>query len=461
MNKTVKRGPPKPAGRAKARGAKALVKKAKGKPKGKAVVQTANVIAKKSVKPALKTRVKNAALDIDTGKPIKLKKGPPKPVEISATAKAIASASSTPNDASILPTDISVLAYCRAGFEPDLLAEIMSRMAATPKASWALPSSGFVRATFAAPAIKRLHSAVHEPMVFARQIMRAGLFPVALGTQDRVTPIVNAAETFLTNLNLPSVSAVWVEYPDTNDGKSLSKLAIALQSRITQQFQESGKISAQSGKRLHVFLTSKSEAWLGQTDIEFSSSWPLGIPRLRMPSEAPSRSTLKLAEAIHVFIGDDDERLFQPDMRAVDLGAAPGGWTWQLLHRGLYVTAIDNGDLRGELVDNAMVKHLREDGFKYRPLKPVDWMVCDMVESPSRIAKLVGLWLSEGWARHVIFNLKLPMKKRFEEVERCSMMIDEALGNKAERAVLQLKQLYHDREEVTGYCGFPPRAKQV
>ena len=156
-----------------------------------------------------------------------------------------------------------------------------------------------------------------------------------------------------------------------------------------------------------------------------------------------------------------DERLFQPDMRAVDLGAAPGGWTWQLVHRGLYVTAIDNGNLRGELVDNAMVRHLREDGFKYRPNKPVDWMVCDMVESPSRIAKLVGLWLSEGWARHVIFNLKLPMKKRFEEVERCSAIIDEMLGDKAERAVLQMKQLYHDREEVTGYCGFPPRARQA
>ena len=440
QKKTAVRKPPKPGGRAKARAAVAKTKKGKS--------ATAKLA---------RPRVAKTKIAVDVVKAPRPRRPPIKMVPAVAPLPTMVAASAGP----ITSADISVLAYCRAGFEPDLLTEIMAHLAATPKASWALPGSGFVRATFAPAALKRLHMVLHEPMVFARQIMRAQSTVVALGSVDRVTPIVNAAKEFLTQLSIPNIAAVWVEYPDTNDGKSLSKLSMALQTRITQQLDEMGLVNAQAKRRLHVFLTSKGEAWLGLTDIEHSSSWPLGIPRLRMPADAPSRSTLKLAEAIHIFIGDDDERLFQPDMRAVDLGAAPGGWTWQLVHRGLYVTAIDNGNLRGELVDNAMVRHLREDGFKYRPNKPVDWMVCDMVESPSRIAKLVGLWLSEGWARHVIFNLKLPMKKRFEEVERCSAIIDEMLGDKAERAVLQLKQLYHDREEVTGYCGFPPRARQA
>ncbi|MEO8104620.1 MAG: 23S rRNA (cytidine(2498)-2'-O)-methyltransferase RlmM, partial [Betaproteobacteria bacterium] len=148
------------------------------------------------------------------------------------------------------------------------------------------------------------------------------------------------------------------------------------------------------------------------------------------------------------------------EMRAVDLGAAPGGWTWQLIHRGLHVTAIDNGVLRGELVDNALVRHLREDGFRYRPRKAVDWMVCDMVDKPIRIAQLVALWMREGWTDRCIFNLKLPMKKRFEEVERCRAIIQEALEANGRPFVMQIKQLYHDREEVSGFCRFIPRSER-
>jgi len=102
-----------------------------------------------------------------------------------------------------------------------------------------------------------------------------------------------------------------------------------------------------------------------------------------------------------------------------------------------------------KLLESGQVKHRRDDGFHYRPPDPVDWMVCDMVESPSRIARLAARWIAEGWCRETIFNLKLPMKKRREEVERCRAVIDEALGGGG--YYLRFKHLYHDREEVTGY----------
>jgi len=41
------------------------------------------------------------------------------------------------------------------------------------------------------------------------------------------------------------------------------------------------------------------------------------------------------------------------------------------------------------------------------------------VEQPSRIANLIGKWLINGWCRETIFNLKLPMKKRYQEVMLC------------------------------------------
>ena len=46
----------------------------------------------------------------------------------------------------------------------------------------------------------------------------------------------------------------------------------------------------------------------------------------------------------------------------------------------------------------------------------------------SKIARLAAMWIAEGWCRETIFNLKLPMKKRWEEVERCRAILDEGLG---------------------------------
>jgi len=98
-------------------------------------------------------------------------------------------------------------------------------------------------------------------------------------------------------------------------------------------------------------------------------------------------------------------------MTGVDLGAAPGGWTWQLVDRGLQVTAIDNGPMDKALMQSGQVEHLRVDGFKYRPERPVTWLVCDMIESPARVAQTIASWIADGDAQKAIFNLKLPMKK--------------------------------------------------
>jgi 23S rRNA (cytidine2498-2'-O)-methyltransferase len=158
-----------------------------------------------------------------------------------------------------------------------------------------------------------------------------------------------------------------------------------------------------------------------------------------------SRAAFKLLEL------DDRDRFLRPGSRVVDLGAAPGGWTWQLAHRGLRVTAVDNGPLKGEVASDSLVTHLTVDGLKYRPPRPVDWMVCDIADQPARIAALVAGWIARGDARQTIFNLKLPMKKRYDEVQRCQAIIVETLARAGVRHTLRMRQLYHDREEVTGY----------
>ena len=202
---------------------------------------------------------------------------------------------------------------------------------------------------------------------------------------------------------------------------------------------------------VHVFFIAPGCCYTGYSWPDNNSPFYMGIPRLKFPADAPSRSTLKLEEALHVFIPADewDERLAN-GMYAVDLGACPGGWTYQLVKRNMWVYSVDNGPMAQSLMDTGQVTWLREDGFKYRPNRNnISWMVCDMVEKPAKVAALMAQWLVNGWCRETIFNLKLPMKKRYEEVSQNLAYIQAQLDEHGVNAQIQARQLYHDREEVT------------
>jgi 23S rRNA (cytidine2498-2'-O)-methyltransferase len=344
-----------------------------------------------------------------------------------------------------------VLGYCRAGFEGECAAEIAARAAAHG-------ISGHVAAAAQeACAIFRFDPPVPlatvdrvlrlRDLAFARQLVFGARHLDELPAGNRIAPLAQAAAQFEVRF-----SEVLLETADTNQGKALSTLCRRLAGRLNAALAEAGLLVPEAGNApsLHVFFAASRDAHVGISLPGNRSGWPMGIPRLRMPRDAPSRSTLKLAEALLTLL-DDDERtnLLRPGMRAVDLGAAPGGWTWQLASRGLHVTAIDNGSIAPSVMATGMVEHLRSDGFTWRPRRPVDWLLCDMAAQPARIAVLVADWLARGQARHALFNLKLPMKKRLEEVDRCRGLIEQRLHAAGQRATLRIKQLYHDREEVT------------
>lgn len=343
----------------------------------------------------------------------------------------------------------ALLLYCRAGFEKECAGEIMA-------GATELGVHGYVKAAeqtgwvlFQAETQDEIALITSElsfaQLIFARQWVQVAPLIQGMPEGDRLTA-VKAAVTQLA----PRYSEVWVETPDTDAAKTrlgfcgrfTRPLTAALEK--TRQFVPGG-----SAPRLHVCFVADDAAYAGISDPANSAPWFMGIPRVRVGRDAPSRSAGKLAEALMVFLDDSNAHELKAGMRAVDLGASPGGWAWVLAQRGIRVTAVDNGPMAAAAMATEMVEHVRGDGFTYRPHHPVNWLVCDMVESPSRVAQLVAEWIARGHARHAIFNLKLPMKKRLEEVRRCEEIIAKRLEREDINYTLQIKHLYHDREEVT------------
>lgn len=346
--------------------------------------------------------------------------------------------------------------HCRPGFEAECAAEIQTRAAE-------LGIGGYCKAKAAAAYVvfvtasdddaARLHRELpFVQLIFTRQWFRILALVKDLRIDDRISGLLAVCADAAADTS--AVGEAFLETTDTNAGKELQALCRSLARPLRAALEGAGLLREDTQtQRLHVCFLATAAAYVGVADSDNSSAYPMGIPRLRFPSGAPSRSTLKLEEAFLTFLDADERaRELRTDMHAVDLGAAPGGWSWQLVKRGLHVIAVDNGAMAEQLMHSGLLEHRREDGFRFRPEHAVDWMVCDIVEQPARIAELAGRWLGEGLCQRSIFNLKLPMKKRYQEVMQCLATVRERLEATGRPYRLACKQLYHDREEVTVYA---------
>lgn len=346
----------------------------------------------------------------------------------------------------------TLLLYCRPGFEKECAAEIQDKANELQAYGFAKTkaNTGFVEYQCYEDGVADMlaRKLPFNSLVFARQMIVCTAHLVAMDLSDRVSSVL--AEI----ADMPLCGSLMVETADTSEAKELSKFCRKFTVPLRQALKKQQKLTdKETDKRpmLHLMFTASDSAFLGYSYSYNHSIHPMGIMRLRFPSAAPSRSTLKLEEAFLTFIPEEerDERL-SGELRAVDLGASPGGWTYQLVRRGMMVNSVDNGPMADSLMETGQVEHFMEDGFKYRPgRKNIYWLVCDMIEKPARVANLMAWWLIEGYCTEAMFNLKLPMKKRYDEMKQCFEHIDNLLGEHEVKYQMQAKQLYHDRDEIT------------
>lgn len=191
---------------------------------------------------------------------------------------------------------------------------------------------------------------------------------------------------------------------------------------------------------LSVYAAKKS-LYLGLSKPEDNlSDWPGGAVRFRREEGLISRAAFKLLEA---------EREFGLPLNgfvnALDLGAAPGGWSSVLLERGVKVTAVDPADMSPALAGHPRLRHLRNNAaeLSFAP-GSFDLLVCDMSWDPHHTCRIVSELapaLTAGGKG--IITLKLMYKKPLQTIAD----LTEEYGKTFD--VLRIKQLFHNREEVT------------
>lgn len=120
-------------------------------------------------------------------------------------------------------------------------------------------------------------------------------------------------------------------------------------------------------------------------------------------TDPPGRAYLKLWEAFTL-----DGQRPQPGELCVDLGAAPGGWTWVLAGLGARVFSLDKAELAPQVSGLPNVNHCLGSGFGLDPRHAgrVDWLFSDMICYPDRLLQIVRQWIAARACAHVVCTLK-------------------------------------------------------
>ena len=163
----------------------------------------------------------------------------------------------------------------------------------------------------------------------------------------------------------------------------------------------------------------------------------------------PSRAYRKLLE-VQRHMG----RRLAPGEACVDLGAAPGGWSFVALEQGARVTAVDRAPLRDDLMAHPELRFSRADAFRYQPDAPVDWLLSDLIAAPERLVALCRRWLKADWCRGLIVTLKFKGAVAFDAMDALAALLDTHFTRWG------LRHLLENKHEVTAW-GFDPRRGDV
>ncbi len=186
-------------------------------------------------------------------------------------------------------------------------------------------------------------------------------------------------------------------------------------------------------------LIYKNTSYLGVSMAEDNLNFHSDEYRVLESADNISRAENKLKEALAYFKLD-----LKRNGLALDVGAAPGGWSKVLADYGYDVVAVSPGELAPQVKSNPKISHMscRIENIKFCDY--FDLVVNDMNISPAESANvMVGLCPCLKKGADAIMTIRLPRgAKGIEEAK--------AVLSKCYK-IVKIKSLFHNRQEVTAH----------
>ena len=151
----------------------------------------------------------------------------------------------------------------------------------------------------------------------------------------------------------------------------------------------------------------------------------------------PARAYRKLIEALAV-----SNLEIQEGSQVVDLGSAPGSWSWVCLKKGAKVIAVDRSELAPELMKHRDLRFVAGDAFKFAPQRQLDWLISDVVSTPERTLELLERWIENRWMKNFCITIKFKGEPTMEPLNDLRKLL-KGVGSSL------VRHLENNKNEVT------------
>jgi 23S rRNA (cytidine2498-2'-O)-methyltransferase len=206
------------------------------------------------------------------------------------------------------------------------------------------------------------------------------------------------------------------------------------------------QILPQSAKIAISLTIYDDQAYMGVSYIKDNvSDWTGGVLFYSKTDDIICRAEFKIEEACKVFKIE-----LTNGMKALDLGAAPGGWTHFLAKQGLFVDAVDPANMDENVLRMNNVKHHKitaQEFVKNRKAANYDILVNDMKIDTNKSVDIIcemSNQLKEGGV--CLMTLKLPKTAAIKRIGIARKVLQKHF------MTVSVRKLYYNRSEVTVYA---------
>lgn len=336
---------------------------------------------------------------------------------------------------------MKIVFSCQADFQDISLQEILSINAALEFIMWIDGGVGILEYTGTFSEISAIIREKH--LIFARHIFPAEyIIPyIKIEKQTKIGEL-DFIQKFVSRMSKSEDFSVQIRI--ANDNKLYKSLEI--KQKISDYFKSEGFTeNKRYPEQIITVFISNDLVYSGLSKAEENLSiWSGGMRHYAVREDTISRAEFKLMEALEAY-----PIIFTKNSVALDLGAAPGGWTKILLENGLRVVAVDSVQLSPVLQANENVEFFNGRVREYiktikKSNKMFDIIVNDMsMNITSSINFILSLKNHLHDKGYIIITLKLTKDDVLNKIKEAVRRIS------TEYNIVFIKQFFHNRSEIT------------